>query len=482
MKTLYIILLLAIPALSQNPLASNGSGCVANGTPSYCSAASPVITTNVANTGAITIVTDPLPASTNISNVLTLLYAGANPKVVFHFQDWWGCSGHMNIGQAGNNPSLIAAQASTMVSYNGYGLVIDWAGNRDSGKACRLAVTNAWATYLTGHFPGVPLRMGIMVDGGGLTAACPTGATPSETCLTTELNAELDYVNTNYIPQSWYLMDGGRPMVFYFIDEASWTATNWTTVWANVKTHTNLYANPPKFIFENSQTHTQGDGGYAWMANPQTYTSIKQLWWGSSTGTTPDYYSNFYASCLSNPSKVCVGMVKKGFDDGIGFGGGFTGKNRVQSHRAGQTVLDTANLIGSSGFSSSTQIGYIGIPFNDYEESTEMETGIDNQLSLSASIVGTNLSWTITKLDATYSTLSTVSKLQVLCGTTFAVCIDNISPTFSGSVSISGLTGQIYLKALGKPMFFNKFSTLLQIPSPSSPATGLFAQEKSPHF
>lgn len=472
-----LLLLWATFAIGQtfNPTVNNTPGCTAASSPPYCSQASPVVTTNSANTGAITVTTDPLPANTTVSDITALLYPGANPKVVFHFQDWWGCPGHMNIGQTGNSPSLIAAQAAYMLNYGGYGLVIDWAGNLDSGKACRLTVTNAWATYLTANFAGAaPLHMSIMIDGGGLTSSCPTGATDQTSCLSTALISENDYVRTNYAGQAWYILDGGRPLVFYFIDEASWSGTNWTTVWANVKTHTNAYANPPKFLFEDTQTHTQGDGGYAWMANPQTYDITKQLWWGSPTGLTPTDYNNFYAACLSHPANVCVGMVKKGFDDGIGFGGGFTGKNRVQSQRFGQTVLDTANLIGTAGFSAANQLDYLGIPYNDYEEGTGMEMGINNGLTPAITISGTTLSYTVTKVNATYSTLNTVDRLRVLYCSISTSCqvatgLGNITPALSGSAQLSGVvpvgTWQIKLQLVNKTMFQTTLSNALSFNS-----------------
>lgn len=473
-------LLFSLPAASQvfNPLASNGPGCTAASSPPYCSAAQPAITTNPANTGAQTFTTDPVPANLSIGDIRTLLYPLATPKVLFHMQDWWGCSGHMNIGQTGSNSSLIAAQAGLMLGSGGYGVVMDWAGNRDAAKACRLGVTNAWASYLTSSSSA--LHMGIMIDESGLTAACPIGATDRTTCLTTELDALNDYIHTNYTPLAWYLTDGGRPMVFYFIDETDWSGTDWATVWSNVKTHTNAYATPFKFIFEDSQTHTQGDGGYAWMANPQTFTTTKQLWWGDSAGTTPAYYNTFYAACLAHPSNVCVAMAKKGFDDGIGFGGGFTGKNRVQAQRCGQTWLDTANLIGTDGFSSSTQLGYLGVPYNDYEEGTEVETGIDPCFTASVSVGTSTLSYILSKTDATYSTLSTLDRLQVLTCSSTTSCqiasgLGSIIPALSGSVSLATLPPGpqlVCLQAVGKPLIRNVLSNCVSFtPASSAPST-----------
>lgn len=452
-------------ALIGSVTSNNTSTCTGVGTPSYCTQAFTAITTIGANTTAQTVITDPVPGNANIADMRSWMYAGASSKVLFHYQDWWGCSGHLNIGQASPTSSVLIAQtAAAMVLYGGYGLVIDWAGNRDATKACRLANTNAWAAWLTSNFATVPLRMGIMVDGGGLTAACPTGATDRTSCLTTELNAELDYVNTNYAGQAWYLKDSGSPMAFFFINEASWSGTNWTTVWAAVKLHTNGYAAPFKFVFQDTITHAQGDGAFTWMANPQTYDVAKQFFWGDSAGTTPAYYNTFYTACRANPTKICVGMVKKGFDDGVGFGGGGGGLNRVQAQRCGQTIRDTAAVIGSNGYTAVSQLAYVGVPWNDYEEGTEVETGVSNCYTITASIASNTLSWSLVPGDATYSTTTTIDHYAIYYGTSTSdlrLAADNI-PVASGSLNIQALvpTGSwnLYVRMVGKPFILNQLS------------------------
>jgi hypothetical protein len=465
-------------AQSFNPLANNTSACLAAGNPSGCTSGYSAVTTNPANTGAVTVITDPVPANTNISDLHGLLYSGSTTAIYFHYMDWWGCSGHFSIGKVGNNSSVIANEAAEMLGFGAAGLIIDWAGNRDASKSCRLANTNAWAAYLTAH-PGT-LKMAVNIDQSGFQGTCPTGATDQASCITTELNAELDYVNTNYASQSWYLKDGGSPVVHYFIDEASWTGTNWTTVWASVKGHTNLYSAPFKFIFENSFSHTQGNGAFRWFANPPVYSASSQLFWGSSSSTTPTSYNTFYSDALAAPTKTAFGIVDKGFDDGFGFGGGFGGKNRVNSQRCGRTWLDTFNLIAADGFSSSNQLADLQIAtFNDYEEGTPIEMGISNCFTLTANISALSVNWTLSPTDATYATLATVDHLRILSCTSATSCvtaIDNISPALSGSNSLRGIpSGMIYVQAVGKPAIQNVLSPLMSF-APPGPVSALFAK------
>src|ERR1051325_4335687 len=116
------ILMLASSAFAQtfDPNAYNGSACSGTSIPG-CTSTFSAITTKPSNVGAVTVTTDPLPINTNISDVRTLLYTGATPKILFHYMDWWGCSGHMNIGKVGNNSAAIAKEAATMLGYGAYG-------------------------------------------------------------------------------------------------------------------------------------------------------------------------------------------------------------------------------------------------------------------------------------------------------------------------------------------------------------------------
>lgn len=484
MRLFAVLLLLCAASFAQtvtNPTTPTGSGCVSAGVPAGCTSGYSAITTKPSNAGAITVITDPVPGNINISDVHALLPAGMPTPVFFHYVDWWGCPGHISIGKVGNNPAAIANEAAVMRAAGGAGagMIIDWAGNLDASKSCRLTNTNAWAAYLTANFATAPLRMAINIDQASFQGICPTGATNQTTCITTALKSLFDYINANYASQPWYLKDGGQNVVHFFIDEASWTGTNWTTVWSDVKAYTNAFATPFKYVFENTFTHTQSNGGFAWLGNPITYSISSQLFWGSNTSTTPTSYNTFYASCGAHPSDGCWGVVKKGFDDGIGFGGGFTGLNRVQSQRCGQTWLDTFNLIAADGFSSSNPLDYLQVvTFNDYEEGTPLEMGIDNCFLMSSTFNAGRLNWVLTPTDATYSSTSTIDHLRlVACPASCSVITDNIPVALSGSTSTLGLAANtlVFMQAVGKSMIRNVASPGIPIPPPTAPAPSLYA-------
>src|SRR3989440_12950089 len=105
---------------------------------------------------------------------------------------------------------------------------------------------------------------------------------------------------------------------------------------------------------------------------------------------------------------AALGMLKAGFDDN----NASWGTNRVSARRCGQEFLDTAAIINSN-YSRSTQLEFVGIMLNDDEEGTAVESGIDNCLTVSTSVTGNSLHWTINKTDPSIATLATVKRFKI---------------------------------------------------------------------
>ena len=89
----------------------------------------------------------------------------------------------------------------------------------------------------------------------------------------------------------------------------------------------------------------------------------------------------------------------------------------ITGQQCGNTWVQTfKEMTHNNDFSSSRQLPFLQIvTWNDYEEGTEIETGIDNCLSLQASTDGTNLSWTPTFSGA--GSESTIHHYQVFDST-----------------------------------------------------------------
>ncbi|HKW16950.1 MAG TPA: choice-of-anchor D domain-containing protein [Terriglobales bacterium] len=447
---------------------NNTSACSSSSDPagvqSYCTAAFNGFKTNPNDAGAETLV--PVPSPGHVSNlpIKQLLYPGWNGKVLCEYQPWFGASNHKSNGYNENSAATVGAQDSFMLAVGCDVNLIDFYGSLDPGQSFNLATTSAVFSDLDNR-SGFPLKFGIMEDKGALSYSCPTSGqaeATTVTCLENALISDMDYVNSHYANSGAYFTDGGDPVIFSFITQSLWTmltGPDWNTIWTAVKAHTDSYSAPFKYIFEyGSFTSAPYDNGeYAWM-QPPAYNASEQFWWGSITNLSPTYLDNFYSAGIAHPSQITVGGLWKGFDDNNASWSG----NRVIAQQCGQVLLDTANEIAKY-FGTSNQLPYVQIAtWNDYEEGTEVETGIDNCYTVNASISGTQLSWSLVASD-TYASPATVHHFDVYyadAAGNFYSAASNVTAT-TNTLDLSSLpsgTWSVYVEMVGKPLIINRVS------------------------
>lgn len=503
-KLIFALLFLSTLAVGQtDPAASNGSGCVASGIPAYCNKAFTALSTDPANTAAQTQIVDPAPAAYAATDIHSYLYPGNTTRVLMHYQPWFcnsgaTCNSHINVGYNENNTATVTAQLADMKALGVDVVVPDYYGS-DASKAFNLATIDAMASVIAGS-PTLYPKMLLGMDSGAWSNAgqCPKGSGVTTVQMEACIEAQLDFAAVHYFYQSWYEKTAGKPLVTFFLDETSWSSVNWDTVYNHMRAHVAAgqscgggcaYTTQLLLLGRNSGDITQVglDGSFAWSptqifnnASPGT-----QLQWNG----TSSYLDNFYTICRANPTKVCIGLLEKGFDDSnASFG---TGK--IIAQQCGNLPLFTAAKVGSSGYSSASQLAYIQAQtWNDYEEGTEIETGIDNCLSLSASVVGLSLTYTATLTDATYGSLNTVDHFQLLyCSTSVSCSVapgqGALTPALSGTVSLLTVppgSWTVRLQAVGKPMIRNQLSNAVNftVLSPPAPASGLFATVSKLNF
>src|SRR5438067_12996835 len=103
------------------------------------------------------------------------------------------------------------------------------------------------------------------------------------------------------------------------------------------------------------------------------------------------YLTYFYQTAQQYSRKLPVGTCYKGFDDTLA---SWTA-NRHMQQQCGQTWLATFNK-ANSWWSTADQLAWFQlVTWNDYEEGTEIETGIDNCVGVPASVSGGTSTWTI---------------------------------------------------------------------------------------
>jgi PKD repeat protein len=195
------------------------------------------------------------------------------------------------------------------------------------------------------------------------------------------------------------------------------------------------------FIFRNASgfTRPQSDGGFSWV-EPTT------------TGTT--YLDGFYTTAKSLIQEYSTGSGYKGFDDSIA---AWT-QHRMSPQQCGQAWLTSIADAGNFYSASTQMLGIQMVTWNDYEEGTEIETGIDNCVAVSASLSGSTVSWSIT------GQMNTVDHFSVFAsqdGQNLMWLADAATTVSSLDLAQFGLPAgnyTVFVKATGKPSLTNKMS------------------------
>jgi len=361
----------------------------------------------------------------NVSKVdlHSLLYAGATTKIYAHLLLWWGNSGHINIGYSSTDPNQIHRQITDMISRGIDGVIIDWYGPGNSiDQATQLVMAEAE------KHPG--FTFAIMVDKGAIQRDSCSGCTPQQALI-----QQLRYIEQTYIPSPAYMKIDGLPVITNFNLDLSFSI-DWNAIDAALSTH-------PKFIFQNNSgfTHTLTDGSYSWVM-PTT------------TDYGMSYLNSFYNAGISHPSEETVGATYKGFNDTLAS----WGSNRIMGQQCGQTWLQTFAKLNSL-YSSGLQLPYLQlVTWNDYEEGTEIESGLDNCVSVSASVSENALQW---KIGGSESTIDHYTIFISTDGQNL-MALQEVAPGNSSlnlcSFPVPAGSYKLFVQAVGKPAMANRIT------------------------
>jgi PKD repeat protein len=411
-------------------------------------------TTLTAETSNNTSTADTFTAQTNgnlgaanISKlpVRSLLYPGSTTKIYTHFMPWFGFGDHMNVGYISTDTLQIQKQVNDMVSRGLDGAIIDWYGR---GTFNKHYVSYDQTTQSFMHeselHPG--FHFAITHDSGALkTCAATLGCDVTQTLID-----DLNYANVTYVGSPAYLTYGGRPVIYFFGHEAY--SIDWTRVRAGV-------AGNPMFIFRNASgfSKAQSNGAFSWVA-PETVTATNLM--------ALSYLDNYYKTAITSfPSAYSSGSGYKGFNDTLAL----WGSNRIIDQQCGQTWLQTLAEAGKYYSATRQMLGIQIVTWNDYEEGSEIESGIDNCVAVSASVAGTTVSWSIT------GQMNTVDHFTIFAsqdGENLMWLAD--APTSATSLDLAQFSLNsgnyiVYVKAAGKPSLTNKMSAGVQLTVPNQP-------------
>jgi len=274
---------------------------------------------------------------------------------------------------------------------------------------------------------------------------------------------------------------------------------DWGTIWQAVLGHVNATKNcNMKFIFEYGYFNYPDNasaGEYAW---PQPYTqssgdsfvdnTASQLWWCGSNvtntgqyipcdGTSGQYLDEFYSDAETayeaNNQVVAVGLLYKGFDDTWAN----WGLDRVIAQQCGRVLMDSANEVALGGYWGTTaQIPYMQMAtWNDYEEGTEEEGGINNcytsvDLTYEAGSE-TKITWTLGTVSwangfATTAAIHHYALYTAPHGGTTLTLRGQISHTATqfnlSSLDLPAGSYDVYIQMVGQPSMQNQLSNPLE--------------------
>ncbi|HLJ26820.1 MAG TPA: endo-1,3-alpha-glucanase family glycosylhydrolase [Candidatus Angelobacter sp.] len=268
------------------------------------------------------------------------------------YQPWFGEKDHINVGYSSHDPSVLRQQIGRAKDMNIGGFVVNWYGPRKEFEDRTYGLLQLAARE--NNFK-VAVQYDEAVDHPGYA--------------TDAVIVDLQYLYDKYISPSAgpsreaYLRYNGRPVVFIFPKDAS-------TDWSKVREVTQGWPDPPLLIYKD-QSNKYGaafDGFYPWVQPGKAGWAADGSNWGA------DYLEYFYSNMMQHhPDKIAVGAVWPGFDDSKAS----WSRNRHIANRCGRTFEDGLKLFRRY-YGSQNAPPYLLIEtWNDYEEGTAIEKGIN---------------------------------------------------------------------------------------------------------
>jgi len=410
-------------------------------------------TTLQAETAPNTSAANPNPATLNgnlsgahvsKSPVRSLLYQGSNTKIYAAFQGWFGTPSHINVGYSSTDPAQVQRQVTDMMSRGIQGAIVDWFGPNDP-------TTNGATMLLKQQAEANPgFEFAIMEDSGALF----TTAQQNNCDVTTQLLSDLNYINSQYESSPAYARIDGRPVVLFF------GVDTWYIDWDKVK------ASAPGntlFLF-------RGPGGFT--ENPASNGAFQWLDLVNGNPLDPQLGGQvaFYTTATTFPNSPSLGSAYKGFNDTLAI----WSTNRLVDQHCGETWVATFGAVDQF-YNASNQLPAIQlVTWNDYEEGTAIESGIDSCTVVTPHANFGTLTWTATGNTGAVDHYTVFISLD---GQQLMKLADVPVGTNSLNLAQYGLAPGnyvLYVEAIGKPSVASKMSSgITYHPGDQSPVVQL---------
>ena len=366
-----------------------------------------------------------IPAAGNASKVpiSTLLYKGPSTRIYAHWMGWFGAHDHANVGYRSDDREQVHRQVEDMISRGFSGVIASWDDHPTVMKSVPMLLREVeqhagfeFAFELEDQF----LKHYAQAHGNDVTQGV--------------LDA-LAYGYENFERSPAYMRINGRPAVFFF------GGRDYSIDWQRVRREA---AGSPLLVFRNATAFDKSyaEGAFAWTAQRDPSDEMVS------------YLEDFYKKATRSNS-IVFGSAWAGFDDRVAA----WGKNRITPRNCGRTWLDTFAATNRS-YSANHQLwGLRVVTWNDYEEGTAIEPGIDNCLSVTAKMEGNDLRWSVHG-----GSEDTISFFKVFVSSDGKTLSELGSvPVKTHSIDLSKTTlppgsYTLFVKAIGKPSILNHTS------------------------
>jgi hypothetical protein len=292
----------------------------------------------------------------------------------------------------------------------------------------------------------------------------------------------IDHMNTKYWSDARYETYNGRPILLMWDGPEKGASVsvfedpdlNWSTI----KAHAKLNGNP-LFIWRGSFTkNPASEGGFSWVDVNADNTS------GVADGTT--YLTkSWFPLVKKNQSLVCCSTAWPGFNGTMTatLGTGWS-DNKYIARQKGTTWINS-HAANKTFIQSGQRLDYIFNPtWDDYQEGTTNQGGIDNEASISSmSVTGHLLNFTVSVSDENTINQYNLYKFPSgATGGTTGTLLDTIYPGATKQFDLSkysftsGTAYDLYIQAQGKPQVLNALEKISYTPgTTTTPSTGILS-------
>lgn len=391
--------------------------------------------------------------ASNVSkqSIRSLLYAGATTQLYAHMVGWFGGTSHLDVRYKSDDPAQVHRQVQDMISRGFQGAIMDW-----HGPASTRVNDATIALQREAEASGGSFGFAVMEDSGALFEAARANGCD----VTSQFLSDLNFIRAQFENSPAYVRVNGKPVVFLF------GVNGFYIDWDRVQAET---GGAHLFVERGSRGLTAdfAQGAFQWVDLNSNDPFDQQL----------AAQSAFYTSASSS-SRYIVGSTYKGFGDTLAE----WSTNRFIDQQCGQTWIASFNEIANFYSPQKELAAMQVVTWNDYEEGTSIESGIDNCVYVVPTISGNTLVWTVN--GGMENTIDHFTVFASSDGQNLQSLADVPADTHQLDLSQFNL-GQsgffVFVKAVGKASIQNKMSpTIAFRPGATPPTTTLAIQQNGP--